>query len=83
MPRWYWLLIAVALVGAWRSFAHRALEQPPGELAPNDPKQRAIDRPYEFDAHGFGLTARARFSLTARVLGREHYNLDQMAELVP
>lgn len=83
MPRWYWLLIAIALVGAWRSFAHRALEQPPGELAPNDPKQRAIDRPYEFDARGFGLTARARFSLTGRVLGRERYRLDPMAELVP
>lgn len=83
MSRWYWLLVAIALVGAWRSFAHRALEQPPGELAPNDPKQGAIDRPYEFDAQGFGLTARARFSLTARVLARERYRLDPMAELVP
>lgn len=83
MSRWYWLLVAIALVGAWRSFAHRALEQPPGELAPHDPKQRAIERPYEFEARGFGLTARARFSLTARVLGREHYRLDPMAELVP
>lgn len=83
MSRWYWLLIAIALVGAWRSFAHRALDQPPGELAPDDPRQLAIDRPYDFQANGFALTARARFSLTARVLGREHYRLDPMAELVP
>jgi hypothetical protein len=83
MSRWYWLLIAIALVGAWRSFAHRALEHPPGELAPGEPRQRAIERPYDFDSHGFGLTARARFSLTARVLAREHYSLDPMAELVP
>lgn len=83
MPRWYWILILLAVIGAWRSFSHRAVEQPPGVLAPDDPEQQALDSPFEVVAHGHTLTGRARFSLVARVLGNEKYRAGPMAELIP
>ena len=83
MPRWYWLLLIIALVGAWHSFSTRPLEQPPGELAPADPSQQRLAEPYEFEARGHALTARARISMTARVLASERYRADTMASLVP
>ncbi len=83
MPRWYWVLLVLALCGAWRSFSLRPVEQPPGALAPADPFQQHLDTPYEFAAQGHGLTARARFTITARVLASERYRIDPMAPLVP
>lgn len=83
MSRWYWLLLLVALVGAYRSFAHRALEQPPGMMAPAVPLQQRLDTPVEVELRGHRLTARARISLTARVLGSERYRIDSMARVVP
>lgn len=83
MSRWYWLLLLVALVGAYRSFTHRALEQPPGMLAPAVPLQQRLDTPVEVELRGHRLTARARISLTARVLGSERYRIDSMARVVP
>ncbi len=83
MPRWYWILIVLALFGAWNTFTHRAVEQPPGALAPAEPFQRAIDAPDEFEENGYHLTPRARFGITARVLASERYRIDPMARLVP
>lgn len=81
-----WLLAAVllALWGGWSWWHDRPLQPSPGELAPNDPVQTALDAAVTPIAIApFTLTPRAQFSLTARVLATESYRVDEGAALVP
>lgn len=79
-----WLLIALIAYGAWHWWGGRGVEHAPGVLVTAEPEQTAISftRP-QFQVKGYTLTALARFSLTARVLGTEHYSFDREADLVP
>jgi len=60
----------------------RAIDHPPGVLAPDEPFQRMVQRP-PF-AHGeYVLTPLADFDLEARVLSVERYRTDGGARLSP
>ena len=79
-------LIAVAGLGLWQGwqrFEFRPLHQPDGELAPAEPLQsEARDvTPQRFGR--WTLTPRADYEITARVLSREDYHFDALAELIP
>jgi hypothetical protein len=81
-----WLVAALllALWGGWSWWHARPLHPGPGELAPDDPVQTALDEPVEpIHLDDFALTARAKFELVARVLSTENYRLDPGAALVP
>ena len=81
-----WLVAALllALWGGWSWWHARPLHPGPGELAPDDPVQTALDEPVEpIHLGDFTLTARAKFELVARVLSTEHYHADAGAALVP
>ncbi|MBD8878906.1 hypothetical protein IHE49_00260 [Rhodanobacter sp. 7MK24] len=81
-----WLIAALLLVlwGGWSWWHMRPLHPGPGELAPDDPVQTALDTPMEPIHFGdFTLTPRAKFDLVARVLSTEHYRFDAGAALVP
>ncbi len=79
-----WLLIALLAFGAWHWWSNRGIEHAPGAIAAAAPEQRAIAaNPPQFQKKGYTLTALARFDLTARVLGVEHYQFDREADLVP
>ncbi|GAP66011.1 hypothetical protein MBSD_n1313 [Mizugakiibacter sediminis] len=84
LPRWAWLLVALALAGAWWSWSGQAHAPPPGVLAPDAPLQTALDEPvpplHKADAT---LKPLARFEVTARVLHREDYRFDDGAALAP
>ncbi|MBD8897976.1 hypothetical protein [Rhodanobacter sp. DHG33] len=81
-----WLIAAIllALWGGWSWWHARPLHPGPGELAPDDPVQTALDEPMQPIRFGdFTLTPRAKFDLVARVLSTEHYHFDVGAALVP
>ena len=79
-----WLLIALIVFGAWHWWGGRGIERAPGVIAAAAPEQRAINAsPPQFQRKGYTVTALASFTLTARVLGVEHYRFDREADLSP
>ena len=81
---WLIAVLLLALWGGWSWWRMRPLHPGPGELAPDDPVQTALDGSEQPIRIGrFTLTPRAKFDLTARVLSTEHYQLDPGAALVP
>jgi hypothetical protein len=86
---WNWrrvlwtVLLFVVLWKAWGQWQHRAVHPADGVLAPDEPVQTEVtDAPAI--VHGrWTLTPRARYDITARVLGREDYHVDPISDLVP
>ncbi|HTA64601.1 MAG TPA: hypothetical protein VK753_03775 [Xanthomonadaceae bacterium] len=84
MPRWLWILVAVALIGWLVSPPmHFSRARAPGVLAPEDPVQTNLDHATPFRDGNFTITPLADFSLTARVLSRADYRFDHAAALSP
>ena len=79
-----WLVIALIALGAWEWWGDRDIQHAPGIMVATEPEQHEIAfDPPRFQKNGYALTALARFTLTARVLGVEHYYLDRGSDLVP
>ena len=80
-----WLLVALALWGGWRAWQQRGVEIGPGAIAPEPPRQTALDSGDDarFTYKAWTLKPLAAFALEARVLGREDYRFDPIAGLVP
>lgn len=78
-------LVFVLLVAAWAFYwwSHRELEQPPGVLAPEAPRQESVAGIHQYLQAGAKITPLASFDLTARVLGVKHYRFDDAASLAP
>lgn len=79
------LLILLVVVG-WQAIRHwelRAVHPPDGILAPDDPQQTDPEHQELIAVGHWTLTPRAAYDVTARVLGREEYSLDSLAEIVP
>jgi hypothetical protein len=77
------VLVAGALYNGWQRFEARPVHPGDGVLAPDDPVQTNLD-PATPIRHGrWNLTPRAHYALTARILGRENYSFDSLADLVP
>ncbi len=87
MSRSRLLLILLLLPGVWGGLSwwrSRPLQHPAGELVADAPRQRPSDGPLSLPAyHGYTLTPRARFDLSARVLARADYHFDAGADLAP
>jgi hypothetical protein len=77
------LLLAYIAWGAWHWNANRPFEQPDGVLAKGEPQQTNIENGEKLQMGRWTLTIRASYQLTARVLAREPYHFDPMADLVP
>lgn len=82
-PLWLVLVLAACAWGAWRSWLHREQTQPPGVLVAEDPQQGEPETTAPIRHHGYELRPLASFELRARVLGREDYRFDALADLVP
>lgn len=86
VTRSYWLLALLFVIAGWQAVSHwqqRALHPSAGILAPDDPIQ---GEPGDHEPVRIGrwtLTPRATYDVTARVLGREPYRFDTLAELIP
>src|ERR1051326_2735060 len=78
-------IIVAALVawGAYRWWGSRPVSHGPGVLAPDSPIQQTVLDTRSFEYKGYQITPLARFSLQARVLGREDYSSGFAADLSP
>jgi len=80
------LLAALLVAGAynaWQRFESRPLHPPDGVLAPDEPRQGDLARAAVVHHGRWTLTPRATYDVTARVLSREDYRFDALADLVP
>jgi len=77
------LLGGLAAVAAWQ-LSHRPRQHPAGVLVAEAPLQSDVEATLALPRRGeFALTPLARFSMSARVLGRADYRWDTEAKLAP
>ena len=76
-------LVLVSGWGAYDGYSHRERHHPPGQIAPDEPRQRNFANGTPFRRGDFILTPRAEFSAEARVLAKEKYYIDPGAKLIP
>jgi hypothetical protein len=79
---WIALFIAV-LSKAWGQWEHRAIHPADGAIAPNEPLQTDLNGAPVVVLGRWTLTPRASYDITARILGREDYRFDPIADLAP
>ena len=75
--------VALILFGALNWWSGREVSRPPGVVAGDLPVQASVAGEREFERNGYRIRALARFEVSARVLGAEHYRLDREAQLAP
>ena len=75
--------VALILFGALNGWSGREVSQPPGVTAGGLPMQVSVSDEREFERNGYRIRALARFEVSARVLGAEHYRFDREAQLAP
>ena len=77
-------VIIFLLAGAYSAWASRDASYAEGAVAPALPQQYDLTEPAQvFERAGFQVTPVARFNVEARVLGREIYVSDTVAQLAP
>jgi hypothetical protein len=69
--------------GGWNWFTHRPVHPPDGVLAGNDPQQTDLPSGDKVRKGRWTLTVRAHYRITARILARESYHFDRLADLIP
>jgi hypothetical protein len=85
---WFKIAVLAALAwGSWDAWRTRPADPPPGILAPSPPDQQPLN-PDSAAARAlprgdWELLPRARYSITARLLSRQGYRFDSMAEVSP
>jgi hypothetical protein len=81
------LLCALAMAGLWQGLNRwqlRPVHPPDGPIATADPLQTDIEGTQPVTTLGrWRLTPRARYDITARILGREDYHFDLLSDLIP
>ena len=81
------VLTAVVLIyvcwGAWNWYRDRPYHPPDGVLAANEPQQTDVPGGEKVRVGHWTLTARANYQITGRILSRERYHFDALADLVP
>jgi hypothetical protein len=79
------LLLAIAVIAAavFHLSSGGPIERPPGELAPEAPRQALLQNAAPFQSGDFTLTPQARYTIEARILSIEPYSGDVGAILSP
>jgi hypothetical protein len=76
-------LLILSALAAWALSREGEIRHPPGVLAPSAPQQTIIAHPRPWKLGHRLVVPLARFTLRARVLGRERYRFDSSADLSP
>ncbi|MCX7556086.1 hypothetical protein OS187_04490 [Xanthomonadaceae bacterium JHOS43] len=82
MKRWVVAALVLVLIGWWMA-PPMGRDRAPGVLAPQLPVQEDLHDATAIEHGDFLLTPLARFTIEARVLGREDYRFDAEAALSP
>lgn len=77
------VLFVVVLSKAWGQWERRAIRPADGTIAPNEPLQTEANGAPAVVLGRWMLTPRASYDITARILGREDYRFDPIADLAP
>ncbi|HKF98766.1 MAG TPA: hypothetical protein VKB20_10940 [Steroidobacteraceae bacterium] len=80
------LIVALAAAGAWQGYNRwqlRPVHPSDGPIAPDEPLQANADGAATIALGRWQLTPRARYDITARILAREDYHFDRLADLIP
>jgi hypothetical protein len=77
------LLLAYIAWGAWHWYVNRPVHVADGVLAEAEPLQTNVAEGEKVKMGRWTLTERATYQVTARVLAREPYHFDSLADLVP
>jgi hypothetical protein len=78
------VVIALSAYGGWHWWTtERAVDRPPGIVAPDEPRQVNLDDSPSFELKGYTFIKRAKYDITARLLRKEIYRLDGGAGLAP
>ena len=77
------LLLAYIAWGGWNWYSDRPFHQPDGVLAADDPQQTNLPTGDKVQVGRWTLTVRADYRITARILSREGYHFDALADLIP
>jgi hypothetical protein len=84
MHRFAVVALALAAYGGWHWWTtDRAVDRPPGIVAPDEPVQVNLDDPPRFEVKGYTFIKRAKYDITARLLRKEIYRLDGGAGIAP
>jgi hypothetical protein len=75
--------LAYVAWGGWNWYVNRPIRAPDGVLVESEPEQINIADGAKLQKGRWTLTVRATYRITARVLSRETYRFDRMADLVP
>ena len=79
-----WIALSIfALTKAWGQWEHRAIFPADGALAPDAPLQTDAGGAPAIVLGRWTLTPRATYDITARILSREDYRFDPLADLAP
>ena len=77
------VLFIVVLSKAWGQWERRAVHPVDGVLAPDEPMQTDANGSPVVVLGRWTLTPRATYDITARILSREDYRFDPLADLAP
>jgi len=80
------LIVALAAAGVWQGHNRwqlRPVHPSDGAIAPDDPLQADAEGATTIALGRWQLTPRARYEVTARILSREDYHFDRLADLIP
>lgn len=77
------LLLVAGGVNAWQIWERRPAHPADGPIAPDDPVQTGLATAAPVRYGRWVLTPRAGYDITARILSREDYRFDQLADLIP
>jgi hypothetical protein len=80
------LIVALAAAGVWQGYNRwqlRPVHPSDGPIAPDDPLQADAGGATTIALGRWQLTPRARYDVTARILAREDYHFDRLADLIP
>jgi hypothetical protein len=79
-----WIVLFVAVLSkAWGQWEHRAIHPADGAVAPDEPLQTDANGAPAVVLGRWTLTPRATYDVTARILSREDYRFDPIADLAP
>lgn len=79
----YLILVILGLWQGWQRFELRAVHPGDGTTAPDDPLQSEARDSTPVRRGRWLLTPRAQYDITARILSREDYRFDVLADLIP
>jgi hypothetical protein len=77
------VLLVAGGVNGWQIWERRPVHPPDGPIAPADPVQSELATAAAVRYGRWVLTPRAGYDITARILSREDYRFDQLADLIP